>query len=147
MLMNSLSYIIHMQCNLTETRIFLAVLACQFLVSSTCHIQNKWINLPISLASHTLTERGFGYAVTELYWETQLSYGVVKTFLILSALGSKNFYQLIVSKPHLLTFGKAHPLQRGRVWSRCNHCVVAEEPKYLTQQSDNKMLTSTKHVT
>ena len=44
----------------------MAVLACQFLVSSTCRIQNKWINLPISLASHTLTERGFGYAVTEL---------------------------------------------------------------------------------
>ena len=41
---------------------------------------------------------------------------------------------------------KLHPSQRGRVWSCCNHQVVSMECNDLTQWSDNKMLTSAKHV-
>ena len=39
-----------------------------------------------------------------------------------------------------------HPSQRGRVWSCCNHQFVSMECNDLTQWSDNKMLTSAKHV-
>ena len=37
--------------------------------------------------------------------------------------------------------------ERGRVWSRCNYRVVAEERNYQTWRLSNKMLTSAKLVT
>ena len=36
--------------------------------------------------------------------------------------------------------------ERGRVWSRCNNQVVAEERNYRPLLLGNKMLTSAKHV-
>ena len=36
--------------------------------------------------------------------------------------------------------------ERGRVWSRCNYQVVAEERNYQPLRLGNKMLTSTKHI-
>ena len=36
--------------------------------------------------------------------------------------------------------------ERGRVWSRCNYRVVAEERNYRPLRLGNKMLTSAKHV-
>ena len=42
---------------------------------------------------------------------------------------------------------KLPPSQRGKVWSCCNHEVVAKDCNYLTQWSNNnKMPTSTKHI-
>ena len=36
--------------------------------------------------------------------------------------------------------------ERGRVWSRCNYRVVAEERNYRPLRLGNKLLTSAKHV-
>ena len=49
---------------------------------------------------------------------------------------------------HALTLvSQATPFaERGRVWSRCNHLVVAEERNYRPLRLGNKVLTSAKHV-
>ena len=56
-------------------------------------------------------------------------------------------YSHTQTTPTYMILSQATPFaKKGMVWSRCNHWVVVKKCNYRTQQLDNKMLTSAKHI-